>query len=363
MKRCKVLVLLALFFSIFLISKNVFAEIATARDWIGLFPVGAADGKTNTVATPVTATFADGRMWVYANSCTQTPGTSPSLNNSDPKTSCSITLNPIPASGNFEFRLYANDQQTPDALIAVSSAISANPTSSPGPGGGVNCPIQNIYPRVQRGLISTLSISNNFGNPSAACVISNQAAFAPFKIPGYDDLKSIYLTQSKAPKPAPNPNTGTTLGAVAEGSVYNYTNISGVSVGVYNYTGTAVVFIDGSLSITGNITGTSNMGLVLVVGGDINIATTVTQIDAVLISNGHIYTADSGCSHTSPVTASQLIVNGSLISLNSANNIEFCRTLGAGNTSPAELVNNQPKYVVILRNLYADTLQKWSEIQ
>lgn len=355
MKRCKFLVLLALFFSIFLISKNVFAEIATAKDWIGLFPVGAADGKTNTVATPATATFADGRMWVYANSCTQTAGSAPSLNNPG---GCSFALSPIPASGNFEFRLYANDQETPDALIAVSSAMSVNPT--PGPGGGISCPTQATNTRVINGLISAPDAGSNFGNFSANCVVGSQASFAPFKIPGYDDLKSIYLTQSKASKTI---NTGTSLAAVADGNIYNYTNISGVSVGVYNYTGTAVVFIDGSLSITGNITGTSNMGLVLVAGGDISIMPAVTQINAVLISAGHIYTGGSGCSYTSPVTASQLIVNGSLISLSSSNNIEFCRTLGNGNTSPAELINNEPKYLVILRNLYADTLQKWSEIQ
>lgn len=356
MKRSVFLALPVFLLTVFFLSKTTLAEIATTKDWIGLFPSNTSgtcpscDSKSSTL---------NGNSWVYANSCTKTPGTSPSLNNPG---GCSFALNPVPASGNYEFRLYANDQQTPDALIAVSKAMSINPT--PSPGGGVNCPTQITNPRVQGGLITTPNISNNFGNSTATCVIGNPASFVPYKIPGYDDLKSIYFTQSKAPKKT---TTATSLELVKDGYLYNYTSTSGVSVGSidaggnYNYTGTAVVFIDSTLSINGNITGTSNMGLVLIVGGDINIAPTVTQINAVLISAGHIYTGGSGCSQNA-VTASQLVVNGSLISLNSSSNIVFCRNLGPGNTSPAELINNEPKYLVILRELFADTLQKWSEI-
>ncbi len=259
--------------------------------------------------------------------------------------------------------MYAYDQETPAALISISNAMAVA-TPPPG-GGGLTCPPQATNPRVINGLISTPDVgsNSNFGNSAAICVIGNQAAFVPFKIPVYNDIKSIYYTQSKAPKPAPNPNTTTTLGAVADGSVYNYTN-AGVSVGAYSYTGTAVVFIDGSLSINGDITtGTTNKGLVLVVGGDINIASTVIQINAVLISGGYIYTKGAGCSLTpAPGADSRLIINGSLISLDFTKPISFCRRL-ADNSQAAELINNEPKYPVILRNLFSDTLQKWSEIQ
>lgn len=361
MKRFILVAFSAFLLAIFFISKTAFAEIATVRDWIGLFPVGAADGKANTVTASVTATFADGHMWVYANSCTQTAGATPSLNN---PVGCSFALSPVPASGNYEFRLYANDQENPAALISISNAMAA-PTPTPGPGEVINCPIQNTNPRVQNGLISTPNISDKFGNPGATCVIGNPAPFAFFNIPGYDAVKSIYFTQSKSPNKTVK--TGATLDPIADGYIYNYTNLSGSSTGaagvVYSYSSTAVVFIDGNLSINGNITGASNVGLVLVVGGKITIASGVTRIDAVLISAGKIYTADADCSHTSPVTASQLIVNGSLISLDATNNIEFCRTLLTGNINPAELINNQPKYLVILRSLYSASWQKWSEIQ
>ncbi|MDD5416057.1 MAG: PA14 domain-containing protein [Candidatus Daviesbacteria bacterium] len=128
---------------------------------------------------------------------------------------------------------------------------------------------------------------------------------------------------------------------------------------------TGIIFIDGNLSINTNLTHTSsNAGLVLAVKGDVTVNPSVTRIDAVIISSGKIYTAGSGCNHGSPVTANQLVINGSLISLDSNKNIEFCRTLGSNNntTKPAELINNQPKYLVILRNLFSQTYQKWEEI-
>lgn len=341
--------------AVVILPKTTQAEIATTHDWIGLFEIttpAKGDSKAETV---------NGNSWAYANNCTQTAGSSPALANpaAPPATGCNIVPNPLPSSGTYEYRMYANDQENPAALIAISSAMAVTPPSPP-PGGAVNCPTQVTNPRVQDGLITTPSISNKFGNRDATCVVGSPAPFVPFKIPGYDDLKSIYYTQSKAPK---QPNTDTTLVAVADGNIYNYTNPAGVTAGatgVYNYTGTAVVFIDSNLTISNNITGTAGKGLVLVVGGDITIESTVTQINAVLISAGKIFTAGLNC--TQPVNTSQLIVNGSLISLNRDKNIEFCRALTVGNTIPAELINNQPKYLVILRNLYSDNPQKWSEL-
>lgn len=338
-------------------SKSAKAEIATAKDWLGLFnTTTTGNAKADTV---------NGTSWGYPSNrnattgvCAQTPGANPVLTSAG----CSnLVPSPLPSSGFYEFRMYANDQETADALIAKSNTISPSASSTPGP--AVNCPTQTAYPRVQNGLITASSISDNFSNSNANCVLGSPAPFASFKIPTYDDLKSLYFTQSKVPKPSPNPNPNTTLGAVTDGNIYNYTN--GVSTGAYNYTDTAVIFINGSLSINGNITGTTDKGLVLVVGGDVNIASGVTQIDAVLISQGTIYTAGAECSLPPPATPgtdSQLIVNGSLISLESTQPIKFCRKLSSS-TSPAEIITNQPKYLVILRNILSDTYQKWSEIQ
>ncbi|MBU1000252.1 hypothetical protein KKE78_02560, partial [Patescibacteria group bacterium] len=106
------------------------------------------------------------------------------------------------------------------------------------------------------------------------------------------------------------------------------------------------------------------------VGGNVLIDKSVTQVDAVIISSGKIYTATNASANpiaittcsSSSVPAGQLVVNGSLISLDSSKPIEFCRKL-ANNSQPAEQIIHQPKYLIILRNLFADTMEKWSEIQ
>lgn len=224
------------------------------------------------------------------------------------------------------------------------------------------CPTQAVSPRAE-GLISTPTISSNFSNSTGTCVVDPaRAPLAPFKIPTYEDLKSIYYTQSKAPKTT---NAGTSLAPVSDGTVYDYTNLStDITTSSYSYPGTAIVFIDGSIYINGNITATDpTKGLVLVVKNNINIDSSVTRVDAVLISQGTIYTAGAGCPANS-VPSSALTIYGSLISLNqgSTPNIKFCRTL-SDNSQPAEKIILQPKYLVILRNIYSETYQKWSEIQ
>lgn len=266
--------------------KSVLAEIATVRDWIGFFPAGTSGASTCGTDGTTSCDSKAGAFrntWAYTNSCTQTPGAIPRL--ADP-TGCSFTLTPAPTSGSFEFRMYANNQETPDALIATSKTITAGPT----------------------------------------------------------------------PTPSPPPPTVNKLYYITGDLIIN----SNITV---NETG--IIFVGGNLTITTNLTHTgSNAGLVFIVKGDVVISPLVTRIDAVIMSSGRIYDAGSGCSHSLPVSASQLVINGSLISLDNNNKIEFCRSLGANNTTtPAEKINQQPKYLVILRDLYSDTLQKWSEIE
>ncbi len=341
---------------LFLNPPKIQAEIATTHDWIGLFSTTAGNLKTNTV---------NGNSWVYANSCTQTAGNTPKLTNTLTDKGCSFeNISPAPITGYYEYRLYANDYSSADGigLIAVSKALSAD---SPSPSPGIvsaPCPMQIMYPRVQNGLISTPTGSNNFGNPTATCVISSQASFVPFKIPSYADLKSLYYTQSKALK---STRTDSDLTTVLTDGIYNYTNSPGVSINtIYSYTtGTVVVFIDGRLTINNNIIGNSGTsGIVFVTKGDVNINASVARIDAVIISSGKIYTAGATCNPSSVSTTSPLIVNGSLVNLDSEKPINFCRKL-ANNDAAAEQIIQQPKYLVILRNMYSDSWQKWSEIQ
>lgn len=268
---------LIIFILITFFPKIVRAEIATTWDWIGFFATNQpGNSKSDTV---------NGNSWAYTYNCSQANPPLTAIPKLADPTGCNFTFNPPPPDNSYQFRLYANDQQTSDALIATS--------------------------------------------------------------------KTIYVGPSPSPTPQPIP-----------GKLYN---VSGNLILDSNITVSEIgmIFVDGNLSINTNLThNNNNAGLVFVVKGDVAIAPSVTQVDAVLISSGIIYTAGAGCSHNSPVNTSQLIINGSLVSLDGSKNIEFCRTLESGNrTTPAERINQQPKYLVILRDLYSETLQKWSEIQ
>lgn len=236
-------------------------------------------------------------------------------------------------------------------LIPTTFAQSANC------GGGT-------VPRAE-GLVTAPNLSGKFGT-SGACVVDPKTAFFPFRIPTYDDLKSLYYDQSKLPKNTISGNLPSSFGG---DGIYQ----SNGDITVNNSpdgNGTEIIFVkDGNLNINQNIiyhTNDGGGGLVFIVEKDINIAPNVTQIDAVLISAGVIFTAGANCS-TSQVTQSSgspivaLKVNGSLVALNQGNDIRFCRKL-RDNKDPAEIINAQGKYLVLLRNLMSDTLQKWSEI-
>lgn len=238
--------------------------------------------------------------------------------------------------------------------------------------GTCSTPSGTTPPRA-KGLVTSPSLSDDtrfYTDASGRCIVSDVTAFVPFRIPTFDDLKSIYYTQSKASKTDATPSGGD----ANQGTLRSALNTSDVVLlrGNLRLTGnlggtpkTAVVFVDGNLSFDSNFTfGNSNSGIVFVVGGNVFIDTSVTQVDAVIISSGVICTASSGNPPTCPtsnVSASQLVINGSLISLNSSNTIKFRRSLG-DNTTAAEVINHQAKYLVILRHLLSQTLQKWSEI-
>lgn len=240
------------------------------------------------------------------------------------------------------------------------------------------------------GLVSTPSLTTPKFGTTGGCVINPRAAFVSFKIPSFDELKSLYYTQNqtltatkhelptlptgdKTQDDIPFTDTTDSLYHV-NGNLLISSNNQGSRSGV--------VFVEGDLNITGNYcygstcpTGplSSSIGTVFVVKGNVYISPSILRVDAVIISQGTICTA-ANFSTTPPtcpltnVTTAQLEVNGSLISLNEASPIlneappiKFRRTL-PDNTRPAEKIIHQVKYLVILRNLYSDIIQKWSEI-
>lgn len=251
-------------------------------------------------------------------------------------------------------------------ILATYYLLLTTPISAQSPCQPTSSSIRSL----SGGLITTPDTSTNtkFYSQTGTCIFDPKSSFAPFKIPTYDDLKSLYYTQSKAPT-----NTITTLPAtIADGTVYFVASDLTIPSVPANG-GSAVIFVGGNLNITGNYTyGNGTTGTVFIVKGNINIDINSNRIDAVLISEGQggysICTSYEFSSSTCPVShitpqpiSYQLIVNGSLISLNKDNPIRFRRSL-TDNTLAAEVVNQQPKYLVLLRNILSEKLSKWSEV-
>lgn len=219
-------------------------------------------------------------------------------------------------------------------------------------------------PRAQ-GLVTAPSLSGKFGtSATGACITDSKVAFAPFKIPTFADLKSTYFDQqSKLPQ-----NTSLPSNFSGDGIYYLSGDLTISSASPFPMgNGTEVIFVNGKLTISQDIKYHSSDalgGVVFVVGGEVWIDSTVTQIDAVIISSSTIYTgifASSKC-QTSDILTSPLVINGSLISLNADSPTIFCRKLVDNQLGAAEIINAQAKYLVVLRDLMSDTLQKWSEI-
>lgn len=243
----------------------------------------------------------------------------------------------------------------------------------------VTCPPKGL---TGEGLISTPQSGSDVCTASGASVIDPKAAF--LEIPTYNKLKSLYFTQKKSSTTTQHELSTGDRGQTeipfndAGDSVYHVNGkltISDNNLGTH----TGVVFVEQDLNFTADYTyGSGNTGTVFVVKGNINIDKSVKRIDAVLISEGIICTASEGNNppgcpqgYTDPLPAGgQLVINGSLISIKKTDPavanpplpIRFRRTL-ADNTQAAELINHQVKYLVILRNTFSDTLQRWSEIQ
>lgn len=223
---------------------------------------------------------------------------------------------------------------------------------------------------LNQGLISaTEGITGGgvFGNSQQICITGTEAnplldaSYRDFKVPTYDELENKFynLSRSIAKKSNPRPNGDQIFdddGIYLQPTSLNISKATG--------SGVQVIFIRGNLYITGNIDYAANdpySGLVFIASGDINIDENVTKVNAVLISSGTICTAytittDSCLSGTGLPYTPQLVVNGSLISLNKTNipsglsAIELTRNLINNQNQPAELINKQAKYLYILRN-------------
>lgn len=58
-----------------------------------------------------------------------------------------------------------------------------------------NCAVGAAPPRAE-GLVTASNLTGKFGN-TGKCVVDPITAFVPYKLPGFDELLSLYFTQSK----------------------------------------------------------------------------------------------------------------------------------------------------------------------
>lgn len=253
-------------------------------------------------------------------------------------------------------------------------------------------------PRAE-GIVSTPDLTKS--NPSSrfgtnvdgkgVCVVNDldRIPFVSFKIPNYEYLKSRHYTQAKDSPTLPfvkNPSVDTIedlspgpidrISLVGKDQLYHFRKdlvIDNTSDILGDKTG--IIFVDGNLNIGPLAGGATQLvydypsaGLIFVVQGNVSIDPGINRIDAVIISSGKIFTAGSECETNAVRTSQALTINGALISINKDNQeiitikkIILCRDL-ADNATPAELINHQAKYVTILKDLFSENLQKWSEI-
>lgn len=111
-----------------------------------------------------------------------------------------------------------------------------------------------------------------------------------------------------------------------------------------------VIFVNGNLTINGNITLVGKSFLGFIVSGNITVDPAVTNMDGVFINNG---TFDSGTG------ANQLTVNGTVI----AGNIDLGRDMGANNdTTPGEVFNYSPKLLFSMPTEFMGMDITWNEV-
>jgi len=132
----------------------------------------------------------------------------------------------------------------------------------------------------------------------------------------YTYFKNKYASRDSAPDSSAGPTLPTNLTAR---SYYYYSNpLGSLTVNAGTYTGTAVIIVEGDLSITGNITFAANSALAFFVkgrsGGGITLNSSVTSIRGFFLTDGRF---DDGASNN------QLTITGGVV----ANDFSLRRTL------------------------------------
>lgn len=245
--------------------------------------------------------------------------------------------------------------------------------------------------RACNGLVTTPnSPPTSVFNTNLGTYIENvpQAALPTFELQSYDDLKTIYFNKNKnldIEKITVSDTSSADQGIFAratttptQGSSFYLKNASlAINEPITGVPGfkdnrSYIVFIDGDLNIRSDLnyaidTAHPNRSLSLVVKGNVNIDSSVHHVDAAIFAEGRnpggfsysicTVSVANSCSDRglAPADLNPLVINGSLVALNANYPIIFRRNL-VNNTTAAEQINTQPKYLVLLKELFSQTL-------
>lgn len=280
---------------------------------------------------------------------------------------------------------YTPPTPTPTLTPTPTPTPTAAPTPTPTPTPSqlnINCPAGLKPIRLDGGLLSAINpvASQDRFATNNLCVLDPRAAIPQFSVPTYPKIKSLYYDQLKSnsslykkESPTDQDITQGTLTSTLKGNKDVIMRTSGNIVinGTLNLGGfskVGVVFADGDLTIDKDINfgeNSSTAGLVFIVGGNVHINRTVSKVNAFIITFGQFCSAwDNGSCPSSVPGSPQLTINGSIVSLpeNAADKPKFVRSL-TSNTQAAEKIVFQPKYLVILKDIFSRDLTIWKEIQ
>lgn len=306
-------ILISLFF-LLSFPKTSRAEIATVKDWVGLFDPEANTNDYSKSGT-ITCSGGDGHCWVYTSTCSQTapaPGAVPKLLAGG--SSCiQFNLSPTLAPTNnktYVFRLMANNGTTSDALISYKTATFGSTTAI------INGKLFHVT--------GDLKIDSDISVNETGVIFVDGNLFINTNLLAYPSGKT-----------APDPKKGIVF--IVKGTIYIDRRVDTVNAFLISH---------------GKDTGNADI-LPFCSAWDDGTFPAPTHTPACL-----------DFSETDKINRKQLTINGSVISLHPTIKPSFVRryAIPAG-TAEAEKIIYDPKYLTIMKDIFSRDLKIWREIQ
>jgi len=208
-------------------------------------------------------------------------------------------------------------------------------------------------------VISTGSIASSFESTKRWIVDSYSLTVNP------DISSNQYSNLRDEHSPTQISGVFSSIAAGKTKTVYTDTTPQTISSPItYSRSGdTAVIFINGDLNINSNIEIGAGSGVIFIVNRNVNIAAEVTRADGVYIVGGQFTTSGNISSASCPTNLSPtdqaLTIHGAVYVTGKAC---FNRNLSGGNTSAAETIVYEPKYLWLFSDMIGSTRNIFKEV-